>query len=1217
MARIKAKHFRGTYPGSWADNDEDDVASGPQRGNRNSVPAPREATVERTAPNLVLGNSPIGPERSDNSRTSYEFPVEDQETVRQELDSTEASNWAPSQHLCDKQATQNTSPAGTTENENTEGIGTLPDSTMGRKGETKSPSDQRLGWDMHPFTKSKKAPNLDRNFQDDSDTLREAIPEESKDGLGNDPVQTTTSINNRLRRREQKKEAKDSRNKDKGKGGVARRGKKGAVLLPEKPPIDSPELRAAEAVISQLREEIRQLKSRPNAAETEDNTPDRLGTVLETQSDIATEDDGQREEEVLRLKERLDMKNEELEKTKDTVAKLEKDNNGLRSELCDLKKQETDANSRQHEHLRTALATTKREEERLREDLRERDAGIESLNAKLSRDRRSAELVEIKNQELKERVSECEAEVGPLLKRVSDLDGKLRDAKKESRGREEELAQLKSAAEVVSAELEQKLADAKREAHTQRERADDLAIRLESAEYSDQENCHRADMESQKAKAQEVEVQKLTSQFTNLRSEAERSTSKLQGALRDLELKATEAENYRQKASELTSRVESLEKEAQNSVRKHTELGQHYREVRQQLQESRQHKSSLDVESKQLRFKLDESRRSIEVLTKENTELQMELTQVQEEKSKSTRRAGRAEQQFQESEQRRSSLEAETKQLQLQLDGSRRDMDELAKQKAQLQTKLVETQAQATTSAELAELHLEESRQQGAKFQAQCETLREQLLDDQHRMSTNTAEMDRLTRQLSGSRQEVSALKQASDRLQASSETTRRVLTTQLQEAITNAKKHKEDAARAEAKADAFKLEAEADRKRSQGSAEQVKQLEEVLHCVQSRLQREKGENLQNQVSAEGYKAKTDKLSSEVVDLHNDLERTKAGLESLRESYNVLRAGGDVTRKLESQLQDSQNEVAELKKRLEKQEKFIAHAQDAARQKMKDDRKEKSQSVDDEELEGRLQVDIEARARQWAYAYGVRKVKGDLPETAYQALKEEFGNVTGGGDMASLCKRYDADIVLHGLLVCFVTEHILSKPFLLFELEAGQAFAERMAKWYEGRLEIDKPSAYKWRYQELQWLGGSMLPTQSKSWPGDVPALLAEDGDFFDDLAKRFINSPAKFLLKYEAAQAPSSLRPLKTFFTKAAQVGLMMWTQPFEVEIRGFNHLRGLRFTTDSADAEAKTHSSQLNPRRRPSSDAVVDFVVQPSIVARPEQGMEKVWGQAVVLWN
>ena len=78
-----------------------------------------------------------------------------------------------------------------------------------------------------------------------------------------------------------------------------------------------------------------------------------------------------------------------------------------------------------------------------------------------------------------------------------------------------------------------------------------------------------------------------------------------------------------------------------------------------------------------------------------------------------------------------------------------------------------------------------------------------------------------------------------------------------------------------------------------------------------------------------------------------------------------------------------------------------------------------------------------------------------------------------------------------------------------------------------------------------------------------------------------------------------------------------MIWRQPFEVEIKGYDELHGHNPTSDSADAEVRTHSSQLSSKGGPPDTAIVDLVVQPCVVGRPEPGAQKVWGEAIVLWQ
>jgi hypothetical protein len=161
---------------------------------------------------------------------------------------------------------------------------------------------------------------------------------------------------------------------------------------------------------------------------------------------------------------------------------------------------------------------------------------------------------------------------------------------------------------------------------------------------------------------------------------------------------------------------------------------------------------------------------------------------------------------------------------------------------------------------------------------------------------------------------------------------------------------------------------------------------------------------------------------------------------------------------------------------------------------------------------------------------------------------------------------------------------------------------------------VDKQHACRWRYQELRWLGGSILPEQLRNGSGSTYA--TDHGSFFSTLAQDFVNSSARFLIDHDAAKTHSSIKHLGNLFLNASQIGLMVWRQPLEVEVRGFDQLRGQKFSSDDTDVEVKVHSFQLGDEE-PQDNANMELVVQPSIVVLPEPGMEKVWAQAIVLWQ
>ncbi len=116
------------------------------------------------------------------------------------------------------------------------------------------------------------------------------------------------------------------------------------------------------------------------------------------------------------------------------------------------------------------------------------------------------------------------------------------------------------------------------------------------------------------------------------------------------------------------------------------------------------------------------------------------------------------------------------------------------------------------------------------------------------------------------------------------------------------------------------------------------------------------------------------------------------------------------------------------------------------------------------------------------------------------------------------------------------------------------------------------------------------------------------------ELASRFVQGPARSLLKPSATQG--GLQDLAVIIRQAIRVGLLMWKQPADIKIRGYEELKGEMFSID--ELEVRAHPSQLNPARLPRrDDAVMDMVIQPSFVVLQGENAEKVWSQAMVLWS
>jgi chromosome segregation ATPase len=255
----------------------------------------------------------------------------------------------------------------------------------------------------------------------------------------------------------------------------------------------------------------------------------------------------------------------------------------------------------------------------------------------------------------------------------------------------------------------------------------------------------------------------------------------------------------------------------------------------------------------------------------------------------------------------------------------------------------------------------------------------------------------------------------------------------------------------AETKARDLEWELDMERKRTQNLAAQLKQHGDTVQALRDGLAESKSKESQLQQLVNAQEAKEKEWEAEMATVLEELEVKESALATVSESYEIARKGGDVVKALESKLQECQSDVAALKGRLKLQEGLIGKAQDEAKHRMKDDREEKKDMADDETLKHRLRVDVEEAARQWADRYALQDVPAELDDSAYDAMRNEFGAISGGGNLAPLCRRYGPDILVHAMLSHFVTEAVLSKPFLLFQLEGGQRLAERMAKWYQGQ----------------------------------------------------------------------------------------------------------------------------------------------------------------------
>jgi chromosome segregation ATPase len=268
---------------------------------------------------------------------------------------------------------------------------------------------------------------------------------------------------------------------------------------------------------------------------------------------------------------------------------------------------------------------------------------------------------------------------------------------------------------------------------------------------------------------------------------------------------------------------------------------------------------------------------------------------------------------------------------------------------------------------------------------------------------------------------------------------------------------HAQRAASLARKVEELKHEDEKLRQHAAGFSEQVKQLR-----LEAKQQQEKEIKYKRDLSKikevlEKKERDGEKLEADNMDLKNDIKGLKDELKSLQVRYELLNQGTGITNRLELELKQKADEITELRKEIERQEEFVIQAQKDSMERVKMRASEESQTVEDEELEGIFQVEIEARCKKWAYKYAIPKFNEGSVSLDI-ALEAEFVKMAGEQkESKALCRKYDPDIIINALIVQYITDNVFNKPFLLFELECGANFAAMMMKWYETRLGGELP----------------------------------------------------------------------------------------------------------------------------------------------------------------
>ncbi|PVH96164.1 hypothetical protein DM02DRAFT_674988, partial [Periconia macrospinosa] len=165
-----------------------------------------------------------------------------------------------------------------------------------------------------------------------------------------------------------------------------------------------------------------------------------------------------------------------------------------------------------------------------------------------------------------------------------------------------------------------------------------------------------------------------------------------------------------------------------------------------------------------------------------------------------------------------------------------------------------------------------------------------------------------------------------------------------------------------------------------------------------------------------------------------------------------------------------------------------------------------------------------------------------------------------------------------------------------------------MTEEYDKRTQENAEDGRRWRQQQLNWLEAK-LPRDGN----DNDSQITIDDSKCNELAKDFIYGCSGPLLKrINGSDEHDRLAELAVVMKQAIRAGLLMWRQPADIQIRGYQYLRNRTFAIETK--EFKTHASQDNPSRPLGNGAQIALVIQPSIVV-VQQGNngEKVWSQAI----
>lgn len=202
----------------------------------------------------------------------------------------------------------------------------------------------------------------------------------------------------------------------------------------------------------------------------------------------------------------------------------------------------------------------------------------------------------------------------------------------------------------------------------------------------------------------------------------------------------------------------------------------------------------------------------------------------------------------------------------------------------------------------------------------------------------------------------------------------------------------------------------------------------------------------------EEKKAAEGRLTIEIDKLEGDIKDLQEKLDSLRRINEGLIAGkAEETLRAEIAVKDAR--ITDMNRKLSQQDKQVRGAQDAALKMVEIKRSQKLQLPEDNLMRGILEVELELRPKEWAKKYALPDFS-DGKGKAESKLEDQLAMIAGQGKgLKDLSRKYEPDILVNALLLQYIKDNVLSKPFLAFWDEGGREFAMELMRCYDDLLE--------------------------------------------------------------------------------------------------------------------------------------------------------------------